>query len=464
MGFLDLRSSGDSVVKSTSGGIPAAGFLPTLGSVPSSAGVQINQATAMSVSTVYACVMQRAKDFARCTPRILNKKEGRSGDPNTDHPAAKIMRRPNWIQTWFEFSVQMQVAYLLRNNAYAVILRDGKGDPQYLLPINPDNVQVLEASDGNIFYQINRQGLFQMWALNKQPLAIPAEDVFHLRNVTFNMLVGAPTISIARDSIGLAMALEQQAARFVQNGARPSGILETAKKLSPDAAKRLREQWESLRSGIQNVGRTAILEEGLAWKPMQMTGVDLEFIAQRQFSIQDVSRWWGMPLHKLGVPTELRGVKIEDADQAYVNSTVMPDCEAWEQKFEQMFDLDEAGLEADFDERNLLRASETTRINNARLNVLTGLETANEARKDEGRPPLPGGDVLLRPVNLASAGSDVTGTAADGAGRPDGGTLPDPGAANQKPKTMVLEYVVEEQSDFVKKTLAGERTNEGEVE
>jgi HK97 family phage portal protein len=433
MGFLDSIRGGsdfDYHEKAAGSGVPAAGFLPTLGSMSSAAGVTISQATAITVSTIYAGVMARALDFARCTPRILSIKDGRSGEPNTKHPAAKLMKRPNWVQTWFEFAVQMQAAYVLRNNAYAIILRDGNGVPQYMLPVNPDNVQVLEAADGEIFYQVNRQGLFQMWALGNLPLAIPAEDVFHLRGLTFNMLVGISTIGIARDAIGLAMGLEQQASRFVANGARPGGVLESAKKISTDTAKRLREQWDSLRSGIQNVGRTAILEDGLQWKAMQLTSVDLEFIAQRKMSVEDVARYMRVPLYRMGVTGELGKVKPEDLDTSYVNTVIMPDVEAWEQKFEQMFDLEKDGLQADLDERNLLRASETTRINNQRLAVMSGLETQNEARKDNGRPPKDGADVLLRPVNLASSGSDMTGTAPDGAGRPNSGTLPDPGAGN----------------------------------
>jgi len=226
------------------------------------------------------------------------------------------------------------------------------------------------------------------------------------------------------------MGLEQQAARFMANGARPSGVLQTAKKISEDAAKRLREQWESFRTGLQNVGRTAILEDGLEWKPMQLSSVDLQFIEQRKASVEDIARWWGVPLYKLNVANELRGLKLDEAEQSYVNTTIMPDLEAWEQKFIQTFDLDRDGFVVNFDERRLLRASESTRINNQRLKVMSGLATQNECRAEEGLSPVDGGNVLLRPVNLAASGSDMTGTAPDGAGRPPSGQLPDPGAAN----------------------------------
>lgn len=443
MGLMDWITRRGAGVEKSVAGAPAAGVLPTLGSVPSATGLQISQGTAMGVSTVYACVMQRAKDFARCTPRILTEKDGRSGKPNSTHPLAAILKNPNWVQSWFEFALQMHVALILRNNAYAVILRKPDGTPQYLIPVNPDSVMVLEASDGQIFYNVNRLGLFQIAALRDFPVSIPAEDVLHLRGVSFNMLVGLSTIGVARDSIGVAMGLEQQASRFMANGARPAGVLQSKKELTKDTAARLREQWENLRSGIQNVGRTAILEDGIEWKPMQLTSVDLQFIEQRRMAVEDVARWFGVPLYKIGVTGELGKVKVEDADQAYVNATIMPDCELWEQKLEKHFGLGADGLQMDFDERNLLRASETVRINNQRLKVMSGLATPNECRAEEGLPPKEGGDELMFPVNTAALGSDMTGTAPDGAGRPEAGTLADAGNGNKKPAQKAVRRLYE---------------------
>jgi HK97 family phage portal protein len=405
--------------------------LPNLGSVPSATGLAISQLTAVGVSTVFACVSIRAKDVARCSPRLLGDTASRNETPVTDHPVAMLMKRPNRLQTWFEFAYQMHVAFLLKQNAYAAIVRDGRGNPISLIPLNPEAVTIREAPDGSIWYMVARFGYYQMNALKSFDWAVPEEDIFHLRGLTFNSLSGVPTLSIARDSIGVAMGLEQQAARFMANGARPSGVLQTDKKLTPDTGARLRSQWESLRSGIQNAGKVAILEEGLKWTPMQLNSVDLEFIAQRKFSIEDIARWWGTPLHKLGVAGEVGKLRLDQADQSYVNTTIMPDLDMWEQKFDQVFDLDKQKIRTDFDERRLLRAEEATRINNQRLKVMSGLATQNECRAEEGLPPMPGADVLLTPVNLAAVGSDVTGTAPDGAGRPADGNLPDPGAANE---------------------------------
>ena len=124
---------------------------------------------------------------------------------------------------------------------------------------------------------------------------------------------------------------------------------------------------------------------------------------------------WGI---KVGVVDANAKLNQAQADQSYVNETIMPDLERWEQKFVQTFDLDAEGLEVDFDESSLLRADIMTRINIGRLGVMSGLLSPNEWRKSEKLAPVAGGDQVLAPVNLAALGSDLTGTAPDGAGRP----------------------------------------------
>lgn len=401
------------------------------GGVPSATGLAISQSTALNVSTVYACIRVRSQDVARCAPRLLRLEGARSQTPVTTHPLAKIFDNPNTLQTWYEFCVQMHTAFLLKGNGYAAIVRDARGNPISLWPMNPDGVHLYEGANGQLFYSSMRSGMFQTYQLRSLPLMIPAEDVLHLRGIGLNSLYGVSLINVARDAIGVAMGLEQQAARFMGNGARPSGVLETDKKLSPDTIVRLRSQWESIRSGIENAGKTAILEEGLKWTASQLSSVDLEFIEQRKQQVEEIARFWGVPLHKLGVTGEVGKLKLDQADQSYVNSTIMPDLDMWEQKFDKVFSLADEDLKTDFDERRLLRAEEATRFNNYRIAVTSGLMTPNECRALEGLPAMAGGNKLMFPVNVAALGSDLSGTAPDGAGHPVDGTLPDPGTGSE---------------------------------
>jgi HK97 family phage portal protein len=409
-----------------SAGVPSYGMIPPLGSVQSASGVLVSQATAMSVSSVYAAVTILASDVARCTPNLYQRTENGARAIVTDHPISKLLVRPNRMQTWFEFMRDLMIALLLRGNGYAAILRNSRGDPTELILINPDAVMVLEASDGSIFYNVNRIGLFQIAMLRGFPVAIPAEDIFHLRGPSFNMLIGASTIGLARDTVGLATAQSQQQSRWMGNGARPSVVLQSPRTLTEDAAKRLKASWNDFQSGLQNVGKTAVLEDGVEAKPLQLTSVDLDFINQCNLTIQDVSRFFNVPTRKLAQPDTTRGSTIIQEEQAYVNGAVSPRLGHIEQKFLVTFDLDKEGLELDLNEDDLLRADPLTRYNLGRIGKLSGLITTNEWRRGERLPPDPQGDTIMQPVNMAALGSNMNGQAPDASGRPPAGQAPAP--------------------------------------
>lgn len=403
--------------------LPSQGFLPTLGSTPSATGLLISQGTAMAVSAVYACVDRRAKDVARCTPRLMEPQGDGSYKQVINHPVARFLKRPNDYQTWYEWMQQQQGAYLLRGNAYAAIRRDGRGSLRDMIPVNPDAVLVLESWDGAVFYNVNRIGLWQIAMLREFPSSIAAEDILHVRGISFNSLVALSPIGMARDSIGVAMGLEQQSARWIGNGARPSIVLQSKKPLTEATAKRLKKQFEDANAGIQNTARTTVLEDGIEAKQLQLTSIDLEMMAQRNFQVAEIARLFGVPPHKLGTEA-MRGVNLVQMDQDYVSNTIMPDIEMWEQKFGMELDLDRQGLVVKLDETRLLRADVTTRANVARIWKLSGITTTNEIRVGEGLPPVPGGDEVMQPLNMAPLGSAVDGVAPDGAGRPPAGELP----------------------------------------
>jgi len=418
-------------VDKTTAGVPANLGIPPLGSVPSATGLQISQSTAMTVSAVYSCVTRIAVDVARCNLGLYFVGDRSSGplSPRA-HPLAKLLLKPNRVQTRFEFLEQLVVSLLLRANGYAVALYGKKGEITEILPVNPDAVMTLEAPDGQIFYNVNRIGLFQNYMLHGYPASIPADNVFHVRGLSFNVLVGASVIGLARDAIGVAMGLEQQASRWLGAGARPSVLLKSKTMLTDEAVARLKASWNDYVSGLQNVGSTLILEEGLEPQTLSLSGADLQFIEQRGFQIADIARFWHMPLHKLGIVEKGAMQNLSEQDQIYVNECVAPILARIEEKMNYFFLLDsEKGvLEFRFDTDPLLRAAQMTRASIARTLVVSGIATPNEGRVMMNLPERGDGEELLRPSNLAVFGSDITGSAPDGAGRPPEGEAPDTGA------------------------------------
>jgi HK97 family phage portal protein len=261
-----------------------------------------------------------------------------------------------------------------------------------------------------------------MAVLYREPLLIPSEDIFHLKALTMNGLLGLSPIGMAREAIGLAIAQEQLASRWAANSAKPSGVLYTEQKLSPEAAKRLQEDWKVLNSGLYNAGKTAVLEQGLKWQQLSMTMQDMEFIASRNFQLEEIARIYRVPMHMLGQATRTAGNSVSQLAQEYLNYSLSTWIEMWEQRIPFTFGLDPAELFISFDVDRLLRADIQTRFAANRVALGgTGWRTVNEVRSDEGEQAVEGGDVVFRPVNTAPIDSDVFQGMAD----PADPTVPD---------------------------------------
>ena len=108
--------------------------------------------------------------------------------------------------------------------------------------------------------------------------------------------------------------------------------------------------------------------------------------------------------------------------QEYINFTLTGYTNRWRAKLSTTFALRKDNLSVEFDYSDLTTADMTARINNWRIAIMSMMATPNEARIDLGWLPAkdPGADALHFPQNMASAGSQSTGNAPDGAGRPEG--------------------------------------------
>ena len=389
----------------------------------SSGGFSVNQTNAMKNSTAMACVRLRSQDVAKLPINIYKIASNGSKTLARGHYLYRLFREPNNWQTWFEFCETMQMAMLLRGNAYAAVLRDPAGIPVALLPINPDMVTIFEAPNGLIFYQVGRGTPHQMAMLSSFPVMIPADDIFHLRWASQNSLLGLSPISLHAESLGLARSQERLAANLMGNGARPAGTLQTEKTVNATTLNRLRAQFQDLHSGAAAGKNIAILEEGMKWEPISLNSVDIEFIASRQFQVEEICRTFGVNPAKVGVTGSVAKA-FEQIQLEYFSSCVSPDLKRWEQKIQVYFGLDDT-YQIIFDETELLRTDLTSRANAARVLQVSGIATPNESRASFGFDPYPGGDTLLVPNNVVpiemagkapgpGPGSDQTGAPAAG--------------------------------------------------
>src|SRR5258708_4879284 len=338
-------------------------------STPSVTGININQQTALNAPAVIAAASMLAEDVAKLPWPEFRHPPDDSGRKPKNNFLSDLFHEPNDWMNGLELREMMQVGLILRGNAYALIKRNGRGIPIALLPWNPDFVNEWIGADGGIFYRFNPQNLHEMAILRDFPFLVPFEDVLHIRGFSLNGLLGMSRIALAREAIALGLSQEQQAARWMGQGAKPSGMLTTDQKLTPDAAKRLSEDFKQNGSGLQNAGKIIVGEQGLKFQPFSMTSADLGFIASRQFQLQEVARIFRIPPHMMGEMSRSTNNNIAQMAQEYINFTLTGYTNRWRAKMSSTFDLRKENISVEFDYRDLTTPHMTSRINNSRVPI-----------------------------------------------------------------------------------------------
>ena len=385
-------------------------------------GIDVSQVSALSSAAVYCCVVTLAEDVSKIKPIFFRPRRGAPGrDLVESHWLPRLLRRPNNWQTHFDFTLMLMTQLLLRSNAYAVIIRDATGRPIRLVPVNSDRVALWESPNGDLFYRVTPLGLHESAQLKNEPFLIPAEDIFHVRGLSLNGVLGSARMVLGKEAIGLDLAYQQQAAHWMSSGSRPSGVLSTDQKLTAEAARRMASDWRDTHSGLQNSGKVAVLEEGLKYHQIAFSALDMEFIRSRQYQLEDLARMFRIPLHMISTQNGKGSTgTVEQQAAEYLNYTLASYTVNIGEKIAACFDLDGEGLVIDWDYSALTRADRSARVAMYARAVAGGIWTQNEARLDDGLNPEEGGDRLWMPTNVAYAGSQTNGQLPDGGGRPPG--------------------------------------------
>lgn len=368
---------------------------------PTWAGNRVNADIALRVSTVYAAVSVLAKIVASL-PLSMYEVDGEGlVKPAPRHPLNYVLdQRPNGWQTGFDFRALMMANACLRGNGVARIVPGVRGAVDSLDPIHPDRVQRLDrAPDGQLRYHVQR-------ADNRGLEVILQEDMLHIRApLALGGGEWAPSpIDYARQTIGLALAAEEHGSRTFANGARPSGVVSMPGVMSDEAFERFKTQMQEQQVGLANSGKTLILEGGGQFNAVTMTADQLQFIATRQFQIEEIARWFDVPLvmlhHLTGQSTW--GTGVEAIMLAFVRNNLRPWLTAWEQAMRRDLIVAPMRYVARFDIEDLIRGDSAAVANFISRLVLNGVITRNEGRAMVGFNPLPGLSTPLVPTNTTT--------------------------------------------------------------
>lgn len=376
----------------------------------SSAGEIVNDRTSIQHVAVLACIRVLSEAVAQL-PLNVYKYTAEGKERAYKHPLYFLLHdQPNPEMTSFTLREVLMSHLLIYGNAYAQIIRNGRGDVIGLYPLMADKMRVDRDNKNRLIYIYSRYDEANPNIREQGEIVLPAEQVLHIPGLGYDGLVGYSPIAMAKSAIGMSLSCEKYGAKFFANGASPSGVLEHPGVIKdPD---RVREAWRNA-YGSGNAHKVAVLEEGMKYTPISIPNNDAQFLETRKFQVEEIARLYRVPLHMIGDLEHATFSNVEHLSLDFVKYTLDPWLVRWEQGLQKALfsEQDKKKYFIKFNADGLLRGDYASRMQGYSIGIQNGFLCPNDVRTLEDMNSIPeedGGNTFMvngsmTPLNMAGA-------------------------------------------------------------
>lgn len=362
---------------------------------------------AMKISTVNRCVEVLSNSMAVLPLYIMNEGNKKRLE---DHRLGRVLwGRANEAMTSFDYNRLMLCNQILRGNAYAWIVRDGRtGYPTELIPLPPDYVTIRFDGDGHLWYVFTHPVTGQVYWLRN-------EDVLHYKAYSEDGVEGISVLRRAALTLDTARSAQRYENSVWRSGGQPSGILTTDSDLGdeyevvqPDGTKvmvdpkeQIRRSWEAVHRGAHNAMRVAVLDLGLKYQPISMTNTDAQFVESNEVRVADVCRFFGVPLHLVYAGKQSYQSNEQNGIE-YVNYTLLSYETQWDQEdtYKLLLPGERAGrVRIKRELKVFLKGDTAAQAAWYQAMRILGVYNANEIRALDDRPAITGGNAYYASLN-----------------------------------------------------------------
>jgi HK97 family phage portal protein len=342
----------------------------------------------LTFSAVFACVRLISTDIGKLGVKLMELQESgiRTETVNSSH--SPVLRKQNHYQTRIKFFEQWIVSKLLHGNTYILKARDKRGVVTNLYVLDPTRVQPLVSDSGEVFYRLNQDHIA---GVHDPQITFPATEIIHDVHVTpHHPLIGMSPIAAAGLAAMQGLKIQNNSEKFFANMSRPGGLLIAPGRISQEQAEDLRTQFNTNYGG-ENVGKIAVISDGMTFKETTMSATDAQLIEQLKFTGELVCTAFGVPAYKVGI-----GAMPSHNNMAALNQLYYDDC--LQELIECVEILLLEGLElpsrysVHFDLDDLLRMDATSRNAAYETAIKAGWKSPNEVRLKENYEPVEGGE------------------------------------------------------------------------
>jgi HK97 family phage portal protein len=370
----------------------------TQGGVTNS-GQAVNQHSALTLSTVYSCV-NIVSDTMAMMPLVVNKRLPEGGKQHyRESPIYSILHdEPNPEQTSFQWRKMMYTHYLLWGVGISLIeYHKGTGIPKHLWPILPWQVKPNRTAKGSLFYEWNHDG--------KTEALTPSEVVIITTLQTNDKFVSP--ISLHRETIGAAMAVNDYGAKTFGSGINPAGILSGVTISDEDSEESIRQKFSDSYAGMNSNKNLMILSDQVKFERVGLPPEDAQYLETKKYNVSEISRIFNVPLFMLNEHEKQTswGSGIEEQKNGFVTFNILPKCVQAEQEFNRKLLKDDSNtLFTEFVTAGLLRGTMKSRMESYEKGFMLGMYSTDELRELESLNPLPDneGKQHFVPLNMQS--------------------------------------------------------------
>ncbi len=352
--------------------------------------------TAMTVSAVYASIRLLAETIASMPLDLYHKDaDGVLGD-KANHDIINLLRyKPNARQNRIEFFEQKILNLVSDGNAYSRITRIGDKNSRIISldVINSANMDIILKNGYITFRHYITSSIYRDYS---------PDEIWHVK-LFGNGLKGLSPLQHAAKAVAVADAADDKITSLMRNGAKPTGALMTKGNPTADQRQALRDEMAGLTSGDETF--IPVLPLDMKFEAISLTPADIELLATKRFSLEEIARVIGVPSILINDSTQSTnwGSGIDAIIESFHKFNARPYFERLE--LSALTTLlprkDWAKYEFKFDTDAMLRPNRQTRVEMYNTEITSGQRTPNEVRRAEGWKPQEGGDELYMQLGFA---------------------------------------------------------------
>lgn len=349
---------------------------------------EIAAAAVLNYSAVFACVTLIASDIGKLGLRLVEQDADGIWHEAKSSAFSPVLKKPNRYQNRIKFVEHWMTSKLIHGNTYVLKQRDNRGVVVGMYVLDPTKVTPLVATNGDVYYQVTRDDLSNV----TDTITIPASEIIHdLMVALYHPLCGVSPIYACGVAALQGLSIQKNSEKFFANGSSPGGVLTAPGAISDETAKRLKETWDTNYSG-DNVGKVAVLGDGLKYEQMAVNANDAQLIEQLKWTAETVCSCFHVQPYMVSIGPPPPYANIEPLNLQYYSQCLQSLIENLELCLDEGLELPSPyGTEVNLDD--LLRMDSQTKTNSAQTSIMSGGMAINEARRkyfDLG--PLKGGD------------------------------------------------------------------------